>query len=554
MKIGGMARPRTLIILGCVLAVAIFVRAWSIGFGLPALYDPDEPLFILAALKLLRSQTLNPGWFGHPGTTTIYSLALIDLGIVLSGLATGRFANPEAFASAIYADPGVVVLPGRLFVLLCGVLCVALTFAIGRRLFGDRVGLVAAALLALDPLHIQQSQIIRTDVHASLFMLACVLFSIGIVQRGRWIDYLAAGAMVGLACATKWPAVTIIVCPLSACLLRAWQQPAPLGRLIGRLMTVGVASVAMLLVASPYLLLDYPTLIANLQGEARPQHLGSTGGGLLANLGWYLAPTLTHSIGVAGAALAGLGLIQMARRDRTALILLLPAFLVFLFAVAAQALIWARWIVPLLPFAALFAAVGACALADGVARRLARIPAGAVLAALCLLLLVPMAATTAAESRERINDTRTRASAWARAHIPAGSSVVVEHLAFDLLPEGWRFRFPAGAVGCIDGNAMLSGKIQFAKTEEWKKGRAILDLGTAEPARIDACWADYAIISHYDRYRAEPARYPAEIANYGLFFRNGTLLQSFAAQPGVSGGPVVHIVKLNREPPHQPIR
>lgn len=539
-------RPWTKALIAAVLMVATLARLHSIGFGLPGLYDPDEPLFILAALKLLRDHTLNPGWFGHPGSTTIYALALIDIGIVGVGTLDGRFPTPDAFATAIYADPGLVVLPGRLFILLCGVGCVAMTLLIGRRLFGLRTGLVAAAILALDPLHVQQSQIIRTDVHASLFMLAALYFSIGIVERGRWRDLLLAGAMIGLACATKWPAATFLVAPLGACLLRARRDGMSLRSLAARLAAVCAVAVAALLIASPYLALDYPTLIANVRGEARPQHLGATGGGFLFNFGWYLGPTMRHSIGVAGLLLATLGLGAMIlRRRATASVILLPPFALFLIGISAQSLLWARWFVPLLPLMALFAAFGLVILSHAIARHVGR--TGAVQIALAALLLIPMAITVAAESHARLNDTRTRASAWARAHMAPGSTVSVEHLAFDLLPTGWHFRFPGGLAGCIDGNAMLRGKVAVGNTERMKgKGRAILDFGTVDPARLDSCVGDYAILSHYDRYRAEAARYPTELAAYRWLLARGYVVQSFYPTPGQSAGPIVHIVRFDR--------
>jgi len=39
---------------------------------------PAGPLFMILALKMLADGTLNPGWFGHPGSTTITLIAGID--------------------------------------------------------------------------------------------------------------------------------------------------------------------------------------------------------------------------------------------------------------------------------------------------------------------------------------------------------------------------------------------------------------------------------------------------------------------------------------------
>ncbi|MDQ9782783.1 hypothetical protein, partial [Serratia marcescens] len=111
--------------------------------------------------------SLNPGWFGHPGTTTLYCLALVSLGVGGLGIATGRFADSQALMAAVYADPGILFLPARLFIVACGIACVWLTWSLGKRLGGPRLGLIAAAFLAVNAVHIEYSQIIRTDVQAT---------------------------------------------------------------------------------------------------------------------------------------------------------------------------------------------------------------------------------------------------------------------------------------------------------------------------------------------------------------------------------------------------
>src|SRR5665213_606470 len=92
----------TVILLLLILLLALLLRLIGFTFGLPSLYDPDEPFFLITGFKLLRDHSLNPGWFGHPGTTTIYALALIELAIVTTGNLTGRFPDIHAFGHAVY--------------------------------------------------------------------------------------------------------------------------------------------------------------------------------------------------------------------------------------------------------------------------------------------------------------------------------------------------------------------------------------------------------------------------------------------------------------------
>src|SRR3546814_7672994 len=102
----------------------------------------------------------------------------------------------------------------------------------------------------------------------------------------------------------------------------------------------------------------------------------------------------------------------------------LPFCLIFLCAIAAQSLRWERWIVPLLPFAALAAARALCAMADVLTAPRARIALPVALG----LLLIPMVVTERLEAAGRRHDTRQIASAWLRDHAPRGSQIGRAHV------------------------------------------------------------------------------------------------------------------------------
>jgi len=522
---------------------AIYLRLQGISFGLPALLDPDEPIFIIIALKLIINHTLDPGWFGHPGSTTIYSLAIIEIAVFVAGYLSGQFASAADFAAAAYHDPSILFLPGRYLMVALGVGCVILTYLIARRLFDTRTGLLAAALLAVNPLHIKWSQIIRTDVHAGFFMLLCVLASIGIARRGALFDYIAAGVAIGLATATKWPTAVIACAPLGACLSRIGAGAAP-ARELRLLAASALAAPVALFLASPFLLIDAPTVIRHVSGEEQLHHLGATGGGLLANLGWYIADPLGRSVGWLGLAAIATGAAIVAFRHRIALATLLVPALVFLLLVSSQRIIWARWIVPIVPMLSVLAAVALIAAGDWLAARIGRAPAIAWQAALAALLIVPMLVTAAAEANERRHETRSLAAIWAKAHLPPGSRLLIEHLGFDMVDEPWVFLTPAGHVGCVDAVKHLRRRIGYDAIDGWRTGKYIVDLGTIDPARIESCRADYAMLSDYDRYLAEAPFYSAELAVYRHLLRGARLLKTVRPMPGQSTGPIVRIFRL----------
>jgi hypothetical protein len=519
--------------------------AWrlnNIGFGLPSLYDPDEPIFMIKALELLQKGTLNPGWFGHPGSTTIYLLALIDLSVILAGLASGRFASVEGFAAAAYADPGMLFVPSRVAMAIAGIACVGLTYLIGRRLMGPACGLVAAALLAFNPLHIAWSQVVRTDIMASLFMLGCILFAIAAAQSGRWKDYVLAGAFTGLAVATKWPAVAVFVAVAGAAVQRTLEGHGAV-RQMRRLAASGLAVLGATFLASPYIFLDWRTVLANVTGEMRPGHLGHTGGTFAENLAWYLQHQVAGSMGWPGLALAVAGAAIIGRKSLVGRWTLLPVVAAFFAIICSQNLVWSRWILPVLPLLCLFAAAAVVAVGRWAAARWNVHQAGAV-TALAAAALLPAVDGAIAQSAERANDTRARAAAWAAANIPPGSRVVIEHLELSLRDQPWTILFPVGEAGCIDGKQALSGGVRYDEVQRLRRGSPIVDLGNVGAGRIDTCRADFAILTYYDLYLAESDQYRDEIQSYDKALAGGRTVFLATPRRRHSGGPVARIVSI----------
>jgi hypothetical protein len=106
--------------LGLIALCAFLLRLYAINFGLPGLYDPDELMFELGAIRMLSHATLNPGWFGHPATTTMYGLALVNVSVFGVGHLAGWYPTLKSFGEAVYSNPGVIVLPGRVLMALFG--------------------------------------------------------------------------------------------------------------------------------------------------------------------------------------------------------------------------------------------------------------------------------------------------------------------------------------------------------------------------------------------------------------------------------------------------
>jgi hypothetical protein len=171
----------------------------------------------------------------------------------------------------------------------------------------------------------------------------------------------------------------------------------------------------------------------------------------------------------------------------------------------------------------------------------------ALVPALGAIVLLPSAAGAAAGARERANDTRDSASAWARANIPAGSTVVVEHLALELRARPWRILYPLGDAGCIDGTRILKAGVQYEKVQKSRKGGRISDLGHVSPLRLQSCSADYAILTYYDLYLSEADGYQRELGTYRQLLGSGRTVALFRPEKGRAGGPTTRVVALRQQ-------
>ncbi len=544
MDIGRLARLGGLAI---ILAVAIGVRLHDIGFGLPSLYDPDEPIFMVLSLNLLKNQTLNPGWFGHPGTTTIYLVALIDLGVLAFGLATHRFASVGGFAAAAYAHPGMLFVPARVAMALFGVGCVWLTYTIGRRAFGETAALVGSALLAINSLHVMWSQVIRTDVMASFFMLASLLFAIRAQKRGRLKDYMISGALVGIATATKWPSAIVAIGLVGVAVHRSVAERQGY-RVESRNVAAAFAcALIALFLSSPYIFFDWRTVLANVTGEMTPRHLAQTGGSFFYNLRWYMLGQVAPSMGVLGLLVAIAGAVLAFWRNSIARCTLVPVGIAFLALICSQSLVWSRWLIPEMPLLCLFAGAAVEAIAMALAAAIAPRPAKLLTGAVALVIALPSVASVHDKIRERAVDTRALAAQWASEHIPPGSTVVLENLELRLRDRPWHFRFPFGRAGCIDGLQALTKGVGYKQLQTARGGSPIVDIGNVSPAALDSCRGDFAILTYYDLYLAEASHFPNQVRNYQRLLRDGRTVALFRPLPGEVGGPVVRVVSFPQQ-------
>ena len=344
--------PRAALPLVGVLLLALALRVWGLGWGLPSAthyfsYHPDESIVLEAAsspsLNVFAGHLL-PGFYRY-GSLQLY---LVCFANTFAALAGAIDIVPKDY-SVWYPQWAKMYLVGRCLTVGMGVGTVAVVYGIGVRLWGQRTGLSAALILAIMPLHAQHSHFLTVDVPATFWGMLSLLWAVRLAtdEPKAWQAALWAGVFAGLAAATKYNLALAILPLCIACgLVRH-----------GKGLAAGLAGfVFAFFVACPGALLENGVFLHDLRAEAI--HVQNRDDPTFRDTGNGFLYHITHSLN------AGLGLplllltlvaivYALHRRDRGDG--LLAAFaLPYYVLISLAAVRYARYTIPLLPILALW--------------------------------------------------------------------------------------------------------------------------------------------------------------------------------------------------------
>jgi hypothetical protein len=405
--------------IAAILAVALALRLWGVPYGLPNLYNWDEPTVVNRAVRF-GGGDLNPHFFYYP-TLWMYLLAIVFGGYFAVGRLSGHFHSASDFVVEYLAHPTSTYLIARVATALAGVATVWLVYRIGMRLMGREVGILAAALLSVSVIHVAYSQQAVTDVPHTLFIAAALLAICAVATRGRRRDYLLAGVLIGLGTGTKYLAILLVAPLLLAHFHRRMASPEGPRPTQGHLLLAFAGVAAAFFVAAPYCFLDFGTFLRDYRAQAA---LSAGAGG--TTVWYYLFTVIPGDLGWPTCLLAALGCALLARRPGFERWVLLSFPFVYFSFVARYPKGFPRYVIPLEPVLVLLASYGIWAIARRAPVRACRWVAaglGLVCIAYPLWAVVGWNRLVAGSV-----DPRTRAASWCLREIPPGSSVAVQSL------------------------------------------------------------------------------------------------------------------------------
>ena len=501
-----MKRANTeILLIGMILAVALLVRVWGIDFGLPYLYHPDEPRYVLSAQFLFKTFDIDPHNLPNLSSSSfVYVVnALAYAPYYLAGKLSGVFQSPADIpeprllvtGTGHIAQSGAFLL-GRIVTMLFGIANVLLVFWIGRRwLKSPAIGLLAAFMLATSPVNVYHSRLVTPDTFVVFFVLAVFWGATQIYRSDARMPFVLTGVALGCLVSTKINGIIIVFPVLIAHLFRKSLK----GFLNANLLLMFTAGILAYVATTPYIFGDPRDVFMDIVYEGAHYasgHAGMEGSSLV----WYL-DYMWQTAGFIS--IAAILEILRGLRARSTEIFLLSVFpLVYFIFISSFVVRNDRTFLPLTPFLFLLAASflvhlwrRAKGLEPGQVRRLA-VSALALLAVIGLVL--PISKTVTDTLQLTAVDSRETSRVWIEKNLPPGTKIAIEAYSPFVEP------------------ALYSVQPFWMMTDH-------------EPEWYVDNGFEYLVFSQgmYGRFYAEPEKYSLEISRYERFFERFTPVKIF---------------------------
>jgi len=425
-----------------VLAVAAAIRLWSISYGLPYSYYPDEAHLINRALAF-GSGDLNPHWF-HKPAFYMYIL-FFEYGVYyVFGWFVGFWNSVDGYAVRYVTDPGAWILIGRLTTSAFSVATVWLVYRLGKRHFHKNVGIMAALFLTFSCGAVESSQTVKEDIPAGFFATLSMLFLLNVLaNEHRKFLYFAAAA-AGMGSAIKAYPIAMLL-PIFLTIVIANRSGRGLRHDVLKVVGVSAAAVCVYVLVyfacSPYSFLDPLGRRSSLDIFVRAYEgivsfFGVDTGGAADDFYTRRVGTFQGALQYVKVLLssAGMGVpiglvcfvgwmfLMVRAQSKTMVLWLYPA------AVAAAAVLvfpgyaQPRHQTPIYPVLSVCGGYAVFAIASRVTPPWSKL----IYAGACLLLILPGYILGDRALDKAKQDTRNVAKAWIEAHIPAGATILVD--------------------------------------------------------------------------------------------------------------------------------
>lgn len=285
----------------------------------------------------------------------MYLTAASYAGLFAVERAIGGAITDATVAKAAF-EPVLHLIP-RAWSACAGVATIVVLFAAARELFSRRVALLGAALLAVAFLHVRDSHFGVTDVPVTFLTMCAFWAGLRCATRGLTLERVAmAGVLSGLAASTKYNSALVLLPVVVAILSRTvWNQPRSMGVAVRAVAVLLLCATIAFLAGTPFAVLDHRTFITAVTGVRH--HLAN--GHVVMARGWtyHATFTLQYGLGIPLVVAAVLGACWLIARQPWAAALVLAFPLPYYVVLGSGLTVFVRYMLPIVPFLCLTAAV-----------------------------------------------------------------------------------------------------------------------------------------------------------------------------------------------------
>ena len=396
-----------------VVVVGLSLRLWGIGWGYPRVdLNPDE-LQVLEVTSGISFAHLDPRFYSYSGLTFHLNF--------FAGKLVGLFSGGlEAFDQ---------LLIDRLWSVLWGTLTILAVYGAARELLGSRrAGLIAAAAMALTPIHIWNSHFGTSDIGLTFWTTLAFYLAVRAYREPTASRFFLGGLAVGFAIGVKFNGALAGASFIAAAAVIGEGRTDSWKKTSTDLVVAGLASMLGFAISSPYSLLNRSATIAAFQFESSHVEAGHFGYDLAAS-GWQyhrfvyeLFAALPFDLGFALYAASLIGLLYFVLKMNPGRIAVGTSFRLLYFAVfGSYTFVPIRYYLPILPILVIISSL----LLSDWTRKKSLFGRGAVAA-----VFVYTAAFAVTSTHRFTQPTRLEAAAWADANLEPGAVVVYVHPIF----------------------------------------------------------------------------------------------------------------------------
>lgn len=412
------------------LAIAFVVRWWGLEFGLPHRYHIDEPPSVIAALKIAQGDfkitypPLSPS-LHQVVLFVLYSMLFIvqySLGIV---------NIPSDFAMLYQKNPGIFYIITRGLSVVGSLLTLFMLYRLVKQILGRRSALLAVFFLTFCFLDVRHAHFGKFYTLLSLSSLICINLSLKFVRTDKKIYLVMAGLVTGVSVGMRYSLISLCLAPLTAIVYNILIRKTVVHKHIANaFLQLSLSTCFGFVLGSPSLVLN-TNLALKSAGVWIGYALNDVGfEGFqftkLSSLGFY-SIVLETAWGIPLLLCIFLGVIRIFKKRDFRYLIIFGFPIVYsmeLLIASSASAVFARYLVPILPFFALLAAEGALGIIEKFDKNRDMQWSNMLMVLFVLfLVIIPLSRIIQLDYLWTQRDTRTLAKEWIESNIPEGSKI-----------------------------------------------------------------------------------------------------------------------------------